>query len=283
MNGTESLSCTLVVPCHNERERLDPEAFRAAERGFPWLRLLFVADGSTDGTAELLQGFRVLRLDRRQGKAGTVRAGILEALSSSRPGGLVGFLDADLATPLADVAGLCLALAGRPGVAAAFGSRWRHLGGAIKRRPLRALSGAAMATAIRLATGLPVYDSQCGAKVFRAEAARVQSLIRRATRQREPTILRVGDLTLDRIARKVSRAGQANELQRLEFLLLEYLMRNVGRVVSKSTIIEHVWGYDFAPGTNVVEARVCRLREKIDHALAQKHIRTVKGFGYVLE
>lgn len=266
MNGTESLSCTLVVPCHNERERLDPEAFRAAERGFPWLRLLFVDDGSTDGTAELLQGFRVLRLDRRQGKAGAVRAGILEALPSSRPGDLVGFLDADLATPLADVAGLCLALAGRPGVAAAFGSRWRHLGGAI-----------------RLATGLPVYDSQCGAKVFRAEAARVQSLIRRATRQREPTILRVGDLTLDRIARKVSRAGQAIELQRLEFLLLEYLMRNVGRVVSKSTIIEHVWGYDFAPGTNVVEARVCRLREKIDRAFAQKHIRTAKGFGYVLE
>lgn len=113
--------------------------------------------------------------------------------------------------------------------------------------------------------------------------ARVQSLIRRATRQREPTILRVGDLTLDRIARKVSRAGQAIELQRLEFLLLEYLMRNVGRVVSKSTIIEHVWGYDFALGTNVVEARVCRLREKIDRAFAQKHIRTVKGFGYVLE
>lgn len=172
MNGTESLSCTLVVPCHNERERLNPEAFRAAERGFPWLRLLFVDDGSTDGTAELLRGFRVLRLGRRQGKAGAVRAGILAALSSSRPGDLVGFLDADLATPLADVAGLCLALAGRPGVAAAFGSRWRHLGGAIERRPLRALSGAAMAAAIRWATGLPVHDSQCGAKVFRAEAAR---------------------------------------------------------------------------------------------------------------
>ena len=155
MNGTESLSCTLVVPCHNERERLNPETFRAAERGFPWLRLLFVDDGSTDGTAELLRGFRVLRLGRRQGKAGAVRAGILEALPSSRPGDLVGFLDADLATPLADVAGLCLALAGRPGVAAAFGSRWRHLGGAI-----------------RWATRLPVHDSQCGAKVFRAEAAR---------------------------------------------------------------------------------------------------------------
>lgn len=113
--------------------------------------------------------------------------------------------------------------------------------------------------------------------------ARVQSLIRRATRQSEPTLLRVGDLTLDRIARKVSRAGQPIELQRLEFLLLEYLMRNVGRVVSKTTIIEHVWGYDFDPGTNVVEARVCKLREKVDRAFDHKHIRTVKGFGYVLE
>lgn len=113
--------------------------------------------------------------------------------------------------------------------------------------------------------------------------ARVQALLRRASRQTEQTYLQVGDLTLDRIARRVCRAGRPIELQRLEFLLLEYLMRNAGRVVSKTTIIEHVWGYDFDPGTNVVEARVCRLREKIDKPFAQKHIRTVKGFGYVLE
>ena len=72
MNGTNQLSCTLVVPCHNERERLDLEAFRVAEQEFPWLRLLFVDDGSTDGTAEVLQGFRVSQLNKRQGKAGAL-------------------------------------------------------------------------------------------------------------------------------------------------------------------------------------------------------------------
>lgn len=113
--------------------------------------------------------------------------------------------------------------------------------------------------------------------------ARIQALLRRASAQSEPTSLRVADLTLDLLTRKAARAGQPLELQRLEFLLLEYLMRNTGRVVSKSTIIEHVWGYDFDPGTNVVEARVCRLREKVDKPFERKLIRTVKGFGYVLE
>ena len=112
--------------------------------------------------------------------------------------------------------------------------------------------------------------------------ARVQALLRRATPQHEQTRLQVGSLILDRLTRTVTRDGQPIELQRLEFLLLEYLMRNRGRVVSKSTIIEHVWGYDFNPGTNVVEARVCRLREKVDKAFEPKLIRTVKGFGYVL-
>lgn len=112
--------------------------------------------------------------------------------------------------------------------------------------------------------------------------ARAQALLRRAAHQAEPTALRVADLTLDRLTRRVTRAGQDLVLQRLEFLLLEYLMRNTGRVVSKSTIVEHVWGYDFDPGTNVVEARVCRLREKVDRPFPRKLIRTVKGFGYVL-
>ncbi len=113
--------------------------------------------------------------------------------------------------------------------------------------------------------------------------ARVQALLRRVTHQPEATTLRVADLSLDRLTRRVERGGQEIALQRLEFLLLEYLMRNTGRVVSKSTIIEHVWGYDFDPGTNVVEARVYKLREKIDKPFERKLIRTVKGFGYVLE
>lgn len=113
--------------------------------------------------------------------------------------------------------------------------------------------------------------------------ARIQALLRRASAQSEPSTLQVADLSLNLLTRKATRAGQPLELQRLEFLLLEYLMRNTGRVVSKSTIIEHVWGYDFDPGTNVVEARVCRLREKVDKPFERKLIRTVKGFGYVLE
>lgn len=172
MNGTNQLSCTLVVPCHNERERLDLDAFRVAEQEFPWLRLLFVDDGSTDGTAEALHGFRVLHLDKRQGKAGAVRAGILAALQEIGSNALVGFLDADLATPIEDFARLCLELNESPELDAVFGSRWRHLGGAIARQPMRALSGAAMAASIRWVTKLPVHDSQCGAKVFRANAAR---------------------------------------------------------------------------------------------------------------
>ncbi|MEG1552077.1 MAG: response regulator transcription factor [Kiritimatiellia bacterium] len=118
---------------------------------------------------------------------------------------------------------------------------------------------------------------------FTELVARVQALLRRAQHQSEPTLLKVEDLTLDRIARKVQRNGIRIELQPLEFSLLEYLMYNRGRVVSKTTIMEHVWKYDFDPNTNVVEARVCRLREKIDKAYERKLIRTIKGFGYVLE
>jgi DNA-binding response OmpR family regulator len=113
--------------------------------------------------------------------------------------------------------------------------------------------------------------------------ARVQALLRRATAVPESTLLRVDDLELDIIARRVTRAGQRIELQPLEFQLLEYLMRNKGRVVSKSTIMEHVWNYNFDTQTNIVESRVCRLREKIDKEFDRKLIRTVRGFGYVIE
>lgn len=113
--------------------------------------------------------------------------------------------------------------------------------------------------------------------------ARVQALLRRATGVGEQNILTIDDLTLDLTTRKVTRAGQRIELQPLELQLLEYLMRNCGRVVSKTTVMEHVWDYEFDPHTNVVEARVCRLREKINVAGKRKLIRTVRGFGYVLE
>ncbi len=113
--------------------------------------------------------------------------------------------------------------------------------------------------------------------------ARVQALIRRSTGETEPTRLVVGDLVLDLIARRVERAGTAIELRPREFTLLEYLMRNAGRVVSKTMIMEHVWNYSFDPRTNVVDVLVFRLREKIDRGFESKVIHTVRGIGYVLK
>lgn len=112
--------------------------------------------------------------------------------------------------------------------------------------------------------------------------ARVQALIRRASRVVSPGKLECGDLSLDIHTRKVFRSGQEIDLQPLEFSLLEYLLRNKGRVVSKTMIMEHVWDYNFSPQTNVVEARICYLREKIDKDFQKKLIHTVRGVGYVL-
>jgi two-component system, OmpR family, response regulator len=112
--------------------------------------------------------------------------------------------------------------------------------------------------------------------------ARIQALIRRAGGLSEPTRLVCGDLTMDLLAREVTRGGRKIDLQRLEFSLLEYLMRNAGRVVSKTMIMEHVWDYNFDPQTNVVESRVCRLRDKIDRGFEKKLIQTVRGVGYAL-
>jgi two-component system OmpR family response regulator len=113
--------------------------------------------------------------------------------------------------------------------------------------------------------------------------ARVQALIRRTGGISEPTGLSVGDLFMNLLTREVIRAGRKFELQPLEFSLLEYLMRNAGKVVSKTMIMEHVWDYNFDPQTNVVEARICRLREKIDKDFPKKLIHTVRGVGYVLK
>jgi two-component system OmpR family response regulator len=113
--------------------------------------------------------------------------------------------------------------------------------------------------------------------------ARVQALIRRSSNVSEPTKLVVADVTINLITREVMRAGKTIELQPLEFSLLEYLMRNAGRVVSKTMIMEHVWDYYFDPQTNVVESRIYKLREKIDKDFANKLIHTVRGVGYVLK
>ncbi len=112
--------------------------------------------------------------------------------------------------------------------------------------------------------------------------ARVQALVRRASRTPDPTTLTVGDLTLDLLSRKVVRAGMAIDLRPREFALLEYLMRNPGKVVSKTMILSHVWEYNFDPQTNIVDVLVSRLRDKIDRPFGRKLLQTVRGVGYVL-
>ncbi len=112
--------------------------------------------------------------------------------------------------------------------------------------------------------------------------ARVQALMRRASGAIESTRLTVDDLSLDLVTREVVRDGRDIELQPLEYSLLAYLMRNAGKVVSKTMIMEHVWHYNFDPQTNVVEARICRLRDKIDKGFQYKLLHTVRGVGYVL-
>jgi two-component system, OmpR family, response regulator len=110
--------------------------------------------------------------------------------------------------------------------------------------------------------------------------ARVQALIRRSTQAPEPTQLAVGDLTLDLLTREAKRGEERIELQPREFALLEYLMRNANRAVTKTMILEHIFDYSFDPQTNVVDVLVHRLRGKVDKERAMLH--TIRGVGYVL-
>lgn len=111
--------------------------------------------------------------------------------------------------------------------------------------------------------------------------ARIHALMRRANNSPESTGINVGDLHIDLLARAVTRAGKKIDLQPREFSLLEYLARNAGRVVSKTMIMERVWDYNFDPQTNVVESRICRLRDKIDKGFDRPLIHTMRGMGYV--
>lgn len=118
---------------------------------------------------------------------------------------------------------------------------------------------------------------------FSELVARLQALTRRSAHAPEPTVFSVGGLKIDIIRKKAFRDGGEIELQLKEYALLEYLMRNAGRVVSKTMIMEHVWDFNFDPQSNIVEARLCRLRDKIDRPFRKKLIHTIRGLGYVLE
>ncbi len=113
--------------------------------------------------------------------------------------------------------------------------------------------------------------------------ARIQALIRRGGSAPPLSRLTAGDLVLDLLSREVTRSGKKIELPPREFSLLEYLMRNTGKVVSKTMILDQVWDYHFDPQTNVVDVLACRLRNKIDKGFPNKIIHTIRGIGYVLK
>ncbi|AFL87792.1 glycosyl transferase [Terriglobus roseus DSM 18391] len=170
-----ALPCTLVVPCYNEEQRFHDDAFAAFLAAEPEAHLLFVNDGSRDGTLARLHAFAALHGDRcsvldvqpNGGKGEAVRRGMLHALRTAANGTLVGFWDADLATPLDAYADFRLILETLPEIEMVFGSRIQLLGRHVKRNAMRHYAGRVFATTVSLALGLPIYDSQCGAKVFR--------------------------------------------------------------------------------------------------------------------
>jgi len=113
--------------------------------------------------------------------------------------------------------------------------------------------------------------------------ARLQALLRRASGLAAPTRLEVGDLSMDLLSREVVRAGRRLDLRPREHALLEYLMRNPGRVVSRTALLSRVWGYSFSPHTNAVDVLVSRLRDKLDQGFPTRMLHTVRGAGYVLK
>lgn len=157
----------VVVPCYNEEKRLDTAAFQAFRLEGHDVSFLFVNDGSRDGTLQLLRsaGFDVLDLERNSGKAEAVRRGIVAAME--RGADAVGFWDADLATPLSEIPSFLEIFDSRPAIEIIFAARVRLLGREISRRPSRHYVGRVGATLISSSLGLAVYDTQCGAKLFR--------------------------------------------------------------------------------------------------------------------
>jgi dolichyl-phosphate beta-glucosyltransferase len=170
-------SARIIIPCYNEKDRLDVAGFRDFTSSSHHITFLFVNDGSTDGTLRLLESlqasdptkFSVLSLQPNQGKGEAVRRGILTALDSRLD--YVGFWDADLATPLYAISEFLDLAESRPNLEIIIGARVKLLGRKIERHTARHYIGRVFATAVSTLLGMAVYDTQCGAKLFRASAA----------------------------------------------------------------------------------------------------------------
>lgn len=177
MDPKTAASLSLVIPCYNEALRLPLEPLQEWVCGRPSWRWIFVNDGSTDRTGETLEAFaaanpnvHALQIAHNVGKAEAVRQGVFWALGN-HSSEWVGYLDADLATPLEEFGRIFDEFSQQSRLDAVFGSRVERLGAQIERIPSRHYLGRGAATAVKLLLGLPVYDTQCGAKFFRARAA----------------------------------------------------------------------------------------------------------------
>jgi dolichyl-phosphate beta-glucosyltransferase len=174
LHNKDIIRICLIVPCYNEAQRLNVEAFRRFLARSTATHILFVDDGSYDNTVTLLDTLSgefpgqasVLRRPANQGKAETVRSGMVHALENLRPE-IVGFWDADLATPLELVPNLLAILEARPAIEMVFGARVQLLGRRVERRAMRHYLGRVFATAVSSVLHLAIYDTQCGAKLFR--------------------------------------------------------------------------------------------------------------------
>ncbi|MGY8767001.1 MAG: glycosyltransferase [Pirellulales bacterium] len=164
---------TIVIPCYNEAERIDLPAFLEFTQQQQGVDFLFVNDGSTDGTLDLIKNFvkrhpsrlSLLNMPANGGKAEAVRCGILQALDTDSD--YVGFLDADLATPLAEISRFMQVMHENPTKQMIIGSRIPLLGHQINRTPLRRFIGRGFASVASKILGIPLFDTQCGAKFFK--------------------------------------------------------------------------------------------------------------------
>lgn len=170
--------CTLVVPCYNEALRLNRAAFEEFFREHPQIHWIFVNDGSKDDTLSILQSIssrfpdqvQVIDQQPNAGKAEAVRNGLLKASNQARSP-LIGFWDADLATPLSTIPAFIEVLDSRPSIQMVFGARVKLLGREVHRKAIRHYLGRIFATTVSMLLQLPIYDTQCGAKILRATPA----------------------------------------------------------------------------------------------------------------
>lgn len=160
---------------------------------------------------------------------------------------------------------------------------------------LRAIRAAEIATPVLILSALAsvgdrIEGLECGSDDYLVKPfsfaelmARANALLRRTAAPREDPKITVGDLVIDPLSRTVRRSGRKIDLKPREYLLLEYLGRNEGKVVTRTMLFEQVWDYHFDPGTNVIDVHVSRLRRKLDEGFDRSLLRTVRGAGYILE